>query len=355
MPGNEKSKHEKGKVRNPLSRGIMWLMWILAELSGDDLTPSAAPWAWALHIRLPPAMGSATQQIRTGSNRTVFRQPALAPSRQRLEGKGRALCVPHSASPLSKGDGRELHSSQMEGSDGHSLPPAMLMSWQPGAHICCSCVPASPRATLEKKKNTAKNRLPCTLFCSQGGKKKKKDAILSLCKYNTSNFFSSIAQVKMGNRYVHRKNKHLQVPLKGRNERATAAGVITVAERVGFMCWGKRLTNREEWTAFRENATGSIVLFQKPIKWAVLGRYTYLGAGAVPQNNHTRKLFYWVPSDSHSRNRILCLKQKPASQLRKAASVLILFFAPRGRNLQQGRMRICNKRETGRSPVGSDS
>lgn len=172
MPVNEKSKHEKGKVRNPLSRGIMWLMWILAELSGDDLTPSAAPWAWALHIRLPPATGSATQQIRTGSNRTVFRQPALAPSRQRLEGKGRALCVPHPASPLSKGDGRELHSSQMEGSDGHSLPPAMLMSWQPGAHICCSCVPASPRATLEKKHCKKQAALYSILL--SGRKKKKK-------------------------------------------------------------------------------------------------------------------------------------------------------------------------------------
>lgn len=234
----------------------------------------------------------------------------------------------------------------------HCLQPCSC----PGSQVLTSAAAVflHPPELHWKKKNTAKNRLPCTLFCSQG-EKKKKDAILSLCKYNTSNFFSSIAQVKIGNRYVHRKNKHLQVPLKGRNERATAAGVITVAEGVGFMCWGKRLTNREEWTAFRENATGSIVLFQKPIKWAVLGRYKYLGAGAVPQNNHTRKLFYWVPSDSHSRNRILCLKQKPASQLRKAASVLILFFAPRGRNLQQGRMRICNKRETGRSPVGSDS
>lgn len=55
---------------------------------------------------------------------------------------------------------------------------------------------------------------------------------------------------------------------------------------------------------------------------------------------------------------LLPLKQKPPAsgrQLKKAASVLVLFFAPGGRNLQQGRMRICNKRETGRSPVGSES
>lgn len=50
---------------------------------------------------------------------------------------------------------------------------------------------------------------------------------------------------------MHRKNKHLQVPLKGRNERATAAGVITVAGRVRFTCWGKRLTNREVTNSHR--------------------------------------------------------------------------------------------------------
>lgn len=190
----KKAKIQKRKVRNPLSRGIVWLMRILAELSGGDLTPSAAPWARALHIRLPLATGSATQQIRTGSNRTVLRQPALAPSKQRLEGKGRALCVPHSASTLSKDDGKELHSRVwwMALMGTHCLQPC---SW-PGSQALTSAAAVfmHPPELHWKKRRLQKTGCPLLYFALR--EKKKKDEVLSLCKYNTSKFFSSIAQVK---------------------------------------------------------------------------------------------------------------------------------------------------------------
>jgi len=65
----------------------MWSIRVLAELSGDDLTPSASPCPCA--PRLPVVTGSAVQQRRAGRNRTARSADGHGSHSQQAQAEGR--------------------------------------------------------------------------------------------------------------------------------------------------------------------------------------------------------------------------------------------------------------------------
>lgn len=169
-------------------------------------------------FRLPPVTGSAVQQIRTGSNRTARSSDRDCSHSQQAEAEGKRqdpFFPPHSIYFEERWwqVPEELHRKDLNGGAWPGLAPSSchVHGSAPGySHPTAAVFPATLRTML---KNPDWHLLYFAL------RKEKKRCNSIPLQYNTSNliFLYSTRKVQIGNRYVHRKNKHLKVPIKGRN------------------------------------------------------------------------------------------------------------------------------------------